>query len=244
MRKLTTYREYPEQDHDTIRAMKKRVFESTDSNIAMTKTDVKKRPGWNDDRLERYLGAPDFTTENSYRKGAITNWYMTKRVEKAESYKTFQKEAQSSIQQHEKRKQAGLKAAETKRAKTRQLVEKRLAEVTLEPKVTGLKQHQLYSLAVDHYNDLQEWRSVERGKHGFNYATVQNSSEHFLHRICVNFLRHDGTTYDEELESYFNQVGKDEAINMVRKHVYDLISQEYPYLSAECERQMAERGVV
>lgn len=244
MRKLATYRDSPEQDKEKIRNMKKKVFESDTYDIAMTKTDVKKRPGWNDDRLERYLGAPDFTTENSYRKNSITNWYMTKRVEKAEKYKTFQKEAQKSISQHAKRKEAGRKAAETKRAKTRQLVEDRLKEVILVQEVKGLKKRQLYNLAVDHYNDLHEWRAIERNNYNFEYATVQGSSEDFLERIAVNFLRHDGTTYDEELEAYFNQVGKHEAINAVRKHIYDLISCEYPYLSAECSRQMVDREVV
>lgn len=61
MRKLATYRDHPEQDKEKIRNMKKKVFESDTYDIAMTKTDVKKRPGWNDNRLERYLGAPDFT---------------------------------------------------------------------------------------------------------------------------------------------------------------------------------------
>lgn len=244
MRKLATYRDQPEQDIEIVRNMKKKVFESDSRNIAMTKTDVKKRPGWNDDRLERYLGAPDFTTENSYRKNSITNWYMTKRVEKAEGYKTFQKEAQKSIAQHEKRKEAGFKAAETKRSKTRQLVEDRLTEVLLRQEVKSLKKDQLYNLAVDHYNELHEWRAIERNNYYFEYATVQGSPEDFLKRIAVNFLRHDGTTYDEELEVYFNQVGKHEAINMVRKHVYDLIAREYPYLSAECNRQMEERGVM
>ena len=244
MRKLATYRDHPEQDKEKLRNMKKKVFESDTYDIAMTKTDVKKRPGWNDDRLERYLGAPDFTTENSYRKNSTTNWYMTKRVEKAEKYKTFQKEAQKAIDQHVKRKEAGRKAAETKRAKTRQLVEDRLKEVVLVQEVKGLKKRQLYNLAVDHYNDLHEWRSIERNNYNFEYATVQGSSEDFLERIAVNFLRHDGTTYDEELEAYFNRVGKHEAINAVREHVYDLISHEYPYLSAECSRQMSERGVI
>lgn len=244
MRKLATYRDQPEQDIETIRAMKKKVFESDTYGIAMTKTDVIKRPGWNEDRLERYLGAPDFTTENSYRKNSITNWYMTKRVEKAEGYKTFQKEAHKAIAQHEKRKEAGLKAAETKRAKTRKLVEERLSEVSLLKEVKGLKKNRLYNLAIDHYNDLHEWRAIERNNYDFEYATIKGSSEDFLKRIAVNFLRHDGTTYDEELEAYFNHVGKHEAINMVRKHVYNLIVQEYPYLSTECSRQMAERGVV
>ena len=46
MRRLATFRETVEQDQDKIRKLKKKVFESNKENVALTKTQVKKRPGW------------------------------------------------------------------------------------------------------------------------------------------------------------------------------------------------------
>ena len=244
MRKLATYRDSPEQDVDILKKMKKEVFESETRDVAMTKTNVKKRPGWNEERLQKFLGAPDFTTQNSYRKYAETSWYLTKRVQKAENYKTFQKEAANAIAQHDKRKKAARKAVETKKEKTYELAQERLNEVKIKKKYANLKKNRLYDLAVDHYNALHEYRAMERGNYYFEYVTKGAVSEDFLERIAVNFLRHDCTTYDDELEEYFNRVGKHEAINMVRQHVYKQISQCYPYLEKECKRQLLERGII
>ena len=152
MRKLATYREETEQDYDEIRKMKKQVFESDSRDVAFTKTQLRKRAGWNDARIEKFLGCPDFTTENSYRRGVLTSWYMAKRVKKAEGYKTFQKDAATALAQHEKRKKSAEKAVATKKKKTLEKVEQRLNEVVLKEKYCFYSKENLYRRAAHSYN--------------------------------------------------------------------------------------------
>ena len=239
MRKLATYREETEQDYEKIRKMKKQVFESDSRDVAFTKTQLRKRAGWNDTRIEKFLGCPDFTTENSYKRGVLTSWYMSKRVEKAESYKTFQKDAATALAQHEKRKKAAEKAVATKKKKTLEKVEQRLGEVILKKKYCFYSKENLYRKAAHSYNDLQEMR----GKWDFTPVDPRDASKDFLNRISVNYLRHHGTTYDGELEEYFNSVGKQDALDIVRKHVYFQIAECYPFLKQECIKQAADRGI-
>lgn len=238
MRKLATYRDQPEEDPRIVSEMKKQVFQSESMDVALTKTQLKKRAGWNQERLDKFLGAPDFTTENSYKRGVLTSWYMMKRIEKAEKYKTFQKEAATAIAQHEKRKAAAAKATATKKAKTLAKVEERLGEIRLKGAFAKLNKENLFYNALEDYNDFRM-----ETRWDFIPVSRAEASQDFLHRLAVNFLRHHGTTYDGELAEYFNNVGKQDAIDAVRKHVYLQISEKYPYLRQECIQQAAFRGI-
>ena len=240
MRRLATFRETVEQDQDEVRKLKKKVFESDKENIALTKTQLKKRPGWNDDRLEKFLGAPDFTTQNSYRRDMETSWFMMSRIKKAENYKSFQKDAAQALKQHSKRKKAAEKAVETKKRKTLNKVQERIDNIKLKKKYRNLSTKQLYIRAARSYDDYQllkdNWEHVP--------VDINTSTTEFLNRITVNYLRHNCTTYDSELEQYFNTVGKQEAINMIRKHIYLLIVNHYPFLKDECVKQATDRGIL
>ena len=238
MRKLATYRDQPEEDPKIVSKMKKQVFQSESMDVALTKTQLIKRAGWNQERLDKFLGEPDFTTENSYRRGVSTSWYMMKRIEKAEKYKTFQKEAVTAIAQHEKRKAAAAKATATKKAKTLAKVEQRLGEIKLKGAFAKMNKTNLFYNALEDYNNFREATRWD-----FIPVSMSHASEEFLHRLAVNFLRHNGTTYDGELEEYFNSVGKQDAIDMVRKHIYTQIAEKYPYLRQECIQQAACRGI-
>lgn len=240
MRRLATFRETAEQDQNEVRKLKKKVFESNKENVALTKTQLKKRPGWNDDRLEKFLGAPDFTTKNSYRRDMETSWFMMSRIKKAENYKSFQKDAAQALKQHSKRKKAAEKAVETKKRKTLNKVQERIDDIKLKKKYCNLSTQQLYIRAARSYDDYQllkdNWEHVP--------VDINTSTTEFLNRITVNYLRHNCTTYDSELEQYFNTVGKQEAINMIRKHIYLLIVNHYPFLKDECVKQATDRGIL
>ena len=244
-RKLATFRDAPISDRDEVKSIKDKVFDHTKprGSVALTLSDLRKRDDWNDARIEKYLGAPDFTTENSYRKNQLTSWYLVSRIEKAESYKTFQKEVAATRDITRKRKASAQKAVATKRAKTERVFAQRIAKIRLHKGVCGLDEAALFARAVDHYNDIQEERAWLYGRFDWTPADVGAASEEFLHRIAVNYLRHAGTNYDDELEKYFSMVGGKEMVARMRAYVYVLIAQEYPLLQPECSRQMAERGL-
>lgn len=244
-RKLATFRDAPIADYDEVKAIKNKVFDDTNprGSVALTLSDLRKRDDWNDTRIEKYLGAPDFTTENSYRKNQLTSWYLASRIEKAESYKTFQKEVAATREVTRKRKASAQKAVATKRAKTERVFAERIAKVRLHKAVCGLDEAVLFEKAVDHYNDVQGERAWFYDDLDWTSADVATSSEEFLHRITVNYLRHAGTNYDNELEKYFSMVGGKTMVARIRAYVYVLIAREYPLLQPECSRQMAERGL-
>lgn len=85
---------------------------------------------------------------------------------------------------------------------------------------------------------LREERSG--GRYEAQQITARRTDK-FFDRIEVNFLRHEGTTYDDELEEYFNKTGVGQAVDMVRERVYELIATSYPHLREECGRQLEQR---
>jgi hypothetical protein len=58
-----------------------------------------------------------------------------------------------------------------------------------------------------------------------------------LDRLTVNYLRHQQTSYEEELKEFKGVVGVGEAYLVVRNRILDLIAETYPQLRTECERQ-------
>lgn len=93
---------------------------------------------------------------------------------------------------------------------------------------------------MEHYNDYQDERAALYD-HYFDPVDVTGASDGFYQRIKVNYLRHEGTRYDHELERYIGKTGVADAEDMVREHVYELIAAEYPHLADECNRQLADR---
>ncbi len=62
-----------------------------------------------------------------------------------------------------------------------------------------------------------------------------------LDRACVNYLRHNMSSYDDKLDGIFRKVGKLDAMDIIRDKVYKKIAEAYPYLRDECELQLEQR---
>jgi hypothetical protein len=88
--------------------------------------------------------------------------------------------------------------------------------------------------AINHYNSL--W--ADRGK--FEKSASEDSDKDFLNRIKVNYLRHNCSNYEEELENIFNQIGKDDGYFLLKKRILFEIGCVYNDLKPECERQASE----
>lgn len=75
------------------------------------------------------------------------------------------------------------------------------------------------SLSIRYFN------SRHYGKPG--YRINERSSKHILDRLCVNYIRHNLTNYNEIMGG-----------NKPRHEVLMAIAKEYPMLKDECQRQI------
>lgn len=198
----------------------------------LTKAAIKKERGWTEGAITKFLGAPDKLGSNPYSSKTPSHLYLLSRVKKAERTAQFKEWRAKS----ETRRSAARKAANTRKEKTLRKVRSRLGEIQLHPQARGLSKKRLRKLAVASYEDLEMERNWDEPR-----IVDKDAPATFIHRIEVNFLRHEATMYDAELEEYAGSTGVREAVDMVRERVYEVIADEYPHLKKECERQLAER---
>lgn len=201
-----------------------------------TKTQLKRDREWTDAAISKFLGEPDGYTDNPYSSRTQIHLYDAERVHEVEGTSEFAEWREKS----RARRAGARKAVETKRAKTMAVVKQRLGKVRLRKHAVGLSQEKLRERAVAHYNDMQESRAYEYD-YVFDPVDVQGAPDEFYARIEVNYLRHQGTKYDTELDNYIGATGVRDAVDMVREHVYGLIASEYPHLNNECVRQLDDR---
>ena len=88
-------------------------------------------------------------------------------------------------------------------------------------------EEQLIQAAVDSYNDFQDIRNRDK------FATI-NSDKDFLLRITQNFIRHNLTSYEKNLEHLFGKVGKQYAYDRLNEKIKSAIILKYPWL-AQCK---------
>lgn len=201
-----------------------------------TKTQLKRDREWTDAAIAKFLGEPDLRKNNPYSSRSQMHLYDAERVHAAENTSEFAEWCEKS----RSRRAGARKAVETKRAKTMAVVEQRLNNVRLYKHASGLSETKLRERAVAHYNDMQESRAYEYD-YDFDPVDVQGAPDEFYTRIEVNYLRHQGTKYDAELDTYIGATGVRDAVDMVREHVYGLIAAEYPHLKDECAQQLDNR---
>jgi hypothetical protein len=87
-------------------------------------------------------------------------------------------------------------------------------------------------LAIDSYN---EWHADAGG-----FASHKSESA-FLNRISVNFIRHELTEYDHDLEDVAGKTGVSQAVDSIRLNVYGAMGIAYPFYAVECRRQCFAR---
>lgn len=201
-----------------------------------TKTQLKRDREWTDAAITKFLGEPDGYADNPYSSRTQIHLYDAERVYAVEGTREFAEWREKS----RARRAGARKAVETKRAKTMAVVKQRLGKVRLRKHAVGLTEEKLRERAVSHYNDMQESRAYEYD-YDFDPVGVEGAPDEFYARIEVNYLRHQGTKYDTELDNYIGATGVRDAVDMVREHVYALIAAEYPHLKGECERQLEDR---
>lgn len=102
---------------------------------------------------------------------------------------------------------------------------------TVEIRIAEVNAAVLIRRSVAHYN--------ERARPGQPRATV-DSDQHFLHRLCVNWLRHTGSGYDtvrDDIRRHGGQTLSDTAGVIIKQRVLAEIGCRYPWLAVEAARQ-------
>lgn len=182
--------------------------------------------------VRQLLGEPDLLGVNPYfRTAPQTRLYCLKRVEVAEGSEEFRTVSAAAA----RRSVAAKAAAQRRRREV-------LARIAAEPvDVPRLAPDRLAVAAVKHRNRRDEERSYDRLDHVPDPATVESAEPDTLARWKVNYLRHRLTRYDELLDGLHGSTGRAAAEELLRRRVYTAISEAYPDLAQECERQLCER---
>lgn len=181
--------------------------------------DLKKERGWTDSQIRTFLPEPDRTARNPFsRKAAPMKLYARERVEAVEATPEF-----ASAREASRKRQ--LAARERALAKKKEAVAVAQAvELRIVPEDWPVVQQK----ALEHYNG--------RLRRNQPPATPRTAPSR-LNRLTVNYLRHQQTSYEEQLQQFKGVVGVGEAYLVVRNRILDLIATTYPALAAECERQ-------
>ena len=187
----------------------------------ITKTKLLKR-GWTEFLISHFVPEPHNLRPNyMYRSAAPIKLYKIDIIESIEDTAEFK----NLLKGVDKRKKASIKGAKTKREKLLKQID------SVEIQVPILTYNDLLKKAIEHYNERQN----DIG----NYIKLadKKSDKAFLQRIQVNYIRHMLTSYDEELGKIFGKVGVQDAYKEIRNKLFKEISDAYPYLEKECDRQ-------
>ena len=186
----------------------------------LTTSRLKER-GWTDTMIKKFLGEPDATRDNPHFKCAVPmKLYELKRVEKVEKRKTFVAAQEASAP----RKYSAAKGVATKREKAMEYAR------TVSIHVPTMNYDKLVKEACWSYN---EWHEYDRRGYHNEYFTPADvdSDPVFLHRITMNYLRHECTSYEQELYKLFGKTGVHEAHDILQRRINDEIRRIYPELN-------------
>lgn len=192
----------------------------------ITKSTLKQR-GWTEGTIAKYLGTPDATVKNPvYKSAALMQLYSLIRVETIETNPIVQTSLKKIAVQKNTRSIGAQKAVATKTAKLLTSVDLINIEIPL------FKIGTLVGYAVQHYNNL--WSDRSNGQSD-KHASTKDESE-FLVRIVTNYLRHDATDYELELDAIAGKVGNKEVYCELKSKINNEIDRVYPNL----ERQILD----
>jgi chemotaxis protein histidine kinase CheA len=186
---------------------------------------VLKERQWTAAMIKKFLGDPDVKADNPvYLCAAAVCFYEKSRVHRLEKSKAFKAE----IQRSQSRRAAAKKAVATKQAKTDKLVDDSISSIRV-----GVRSlDEVCKLAIESYN-------LRGGGSDFVAASWSNNDP-FLERICVNFLRHEMSTYEYSLQRTLGKVGGKDAYLAIKFAVLEAIAESYPELRNECSRQTVD----
>ena len=192
----------------------------------ITKTEVKSM-GFTDKLIEMLLPEPKLRPNPYYRSAACMQLWKRSDVEKAMKNPVFQER----IKKREKRQAAAEKAVETKRAKLMAETEKFIESIKIEKVDLDVLRTAAIEAQQDWYYEQYYYRDKGYVKDAYG------ADEDTVKRWMVNFVRHEMTTYDEQLYYMKGKVGVHDMYEDIRNFILGKIAVIYPELAQECEKQ-------
>lgn len=180
-----------------------------------------KEQGWTDGMIKKLLGDPDATRPNPmYKSAAPMTLYLVSRVQQVEASEAFREAKAKSV---------GRKASAQKGVKTK--LDKALEYArTVGINVPQMDYDKVVERACKSYN---EWHQYDRnGMYNLDFIPADpiNSDSDFLCRITTNYLRHECSSYEEQLYKLYGKTGVNEAHDILQKRINDEIKRIYPRL--------------
>lgn len=196
----------------------------------ITKSRLKSERGWTDKLLKTFLPAPDVVAENpNYRSGPPMLLFAVEKIDVIEQTEEFK----AAVVGTAKRKEGAKKAVATKTQQLRKWLK------TVQIHVPAFTKDKIIERACKHYNEMQQDR-MDEGRSTSGKEATDDSDPKFLERICVNYLRHCLTKYEDHLDKMSGKVGFGEGYGEIRRKIFAKISETYPWLADECKRQQGE----
>lgn len=192
----------------------------------LTKTEVKSL-GFTEKLIEMLLPEPELRPNPYYRSAAHMQLFKRSDVEKAMKNPVFQER----LKKREERQAAAEKAVETKRAKLKAATDKFIESIKIEKVDLDV----LRTAAIEAQQDWYYEQYYYRGK-GY-VKDAYGADEDTVKRWMVNFVRHEMTTYDEQLYYMKGKVGVHDMYEDIRNFILGKIAVIYPELAQECEKQ-------
>jgi hypothetical protein len=181
-----------------------------------TKSELGKR--WSKRLIEDYFPICSEEKVNPhYRCGSPMQLYDIEKVRRIESTDAFKADYAKVL----KRKVAALERAKKKRQELMTYAN------GVQIEIPTMEKDKLIEKACYHYNSWKEWK--EGGWDG-EWRATPSCDESFLKRITVNYLRHECTCYDKELQKFIKKIGKNEAHDVLQKRINEAIIQKYEWL--------------
>ena len=169
--------------------------------------------GWTDSLIGKFLVKEDATRRNPrYKRASPMKLYEIQRVLSVESTDDFKLELEKSRKRSEK-------MVARMDAKRETMLEYAMSvEITL----PDIPYETVLEKAIQSYNSFHydDGRFADTG-----------SDKEFLKRICINYLRHECTVYEDELDKIFGEVGVHEAHDLLQNRINEAIQAKYKELA-------------
>lgn len=182
---------------------------------------LKGKRGWTDTLIKHFLPTPDKTAINQhYRTGPPMKLYLLSNVNTIEQSDEFK----AMMANAPVKKSSAKKAVHTKQNKIMKYVNAITVEVPI------MSKGELIRNACNSYNNRKANYSYNGDDFDYHEPANKDSDWTFLNRICINYLRHRCTKYEEELEKIFGKVGVNQAYTSLKAKVNNAILKAYNFL--------------
>lgn len=222
--------------------------------------------GWTKSMISKFMPEPKLVPNPHCKNAAPMKLYVRKEAIDIMDTDEFIAE----LEKANKRKQSARRAVETKTKKFAEKMAEigKSINITimedddLIATVLDIKEDEIYKKIQKHmdyldrhshdnfcyrsnseYDSYEEYNEdYERTEQELEIFRFHRPNDNTLNRWCVNYIRHQLTTYDNELYELIGKIGRDDAYEQFKKAVLEKISIAYPKYADECKRQIEKIG--